>query len=33
VEAVRAIRAAIYGEDESLVAPSEQSVHELPLAA
>jgi hypothetical protein len=32
-EAVQAIRAAMYGEGESLLAPAETSVHELPLAA
>jgi hypothetical protein len=33
VEALRVIRAAMYGEADSLLAPSETVVHELPLAA
>lgn len=33
LEAVKAIRAAMYGEGDSLSAPAETSVHELPLAA
>ena len=33
VEAVSVIRRAMYGDAASLLAPSETSVHELPLAA
>jgi hypothetical protein len=32
-EALLAIRAAMYGEASPLLVPSEQAVHELPLAA
>jgi hypothetical protein len=32
-EALIVIRRAMYGDAESLLAPSETSVHELPLAA
>ncbi|MBS1880245.1 MAG: hypothetical protein JST31_12065 [Actinobacteria bacterium] len=33
IEAVMAIRRAMYGESEPVLVPSEASVHELPLAA
>ena len=33
VEAVAAIRRAMYGDAESLAVPAETAVHELPLAA